>query len=466
MEPEPPPHPPTSRRRKVLIVTGASLGVLVISALIILPPIIASIIRTQFVSTVNERLDATAAVGHVSFSWTGGVSLRDVDIKDRSGQSLASVKSIDAGVGLLAALRGRYITDVRIDQPRLDIRRGADGRLNVEGITKPDTPTNGKPRPTKGLPYLQLKVTVTGGLISFAGEKETTEIPVSGSLDFTLDAGRVAASGAFAANEGTIAIKFDSHTATKAEATIERVRLDARMSPILELLHPAFAVAKGKLEGAMDGTVTLTHDGPIDAIAMEKLGGDGKADIRDCAISGSTLLGGLFGTDRREIRLKPLGFRIVAGRIVYDRPWQWTISGAETTFTGSIGLDRTLDLVWHIPVNDELASKVPALKASRGKTIEAKIGGTVSKPKLDWKDVISQAVEDKVEEAAKRGIEDLLGGRDERKAAKLLEEADALHKEGKTAEAAAKYRKIKDDHRRTRVYKDNQSRIDPRAEEK
>jgi hypothetical protein len=249
--------------------------------------------------------------------------------------------------------------------------------------------------------------------------------------------------------------------------------MDARMGPILELLHPAFSVASGRLEGTADGSISLKHQGSLlkpGDDALKGLSGRGRLEIRDCSLAGSNFLGDLLkalGTDKREIRLNPVEFRVENGRIIYDQPWQWTIAGSDTTFTGAIGLDRALDLLWRVPVTDDLASRVPVLKSSRGKTIEAPIGGTVSRPKLDWKGMVSQAAEDKIEEVAKKGLDDLLGGgRDERKAQKLLEEADALHQQGRKADAAAKYRKIKDDHRKSRVYKDNKDRINARAEEK
>jgi hypothetical protein len=167
--------------------------------------------------------------------------------------------------------------------------------------------------------------------------------------------------------------------------------------------------------------------------------------------------------EKRDVKMKPLGFTIRDGRITYKQPWQWTISGSETTFTGSIGLDRTLDMMWHIPVTDALASK---LKVAKGQTYEIGIKGTVIHPKLDMKGAMKQAAEEKIEDAAKKGLEDLLGGKDEKKAQKLLEEADRLYADGKKAEAAEKYRKIKDDLDRTRVYKENKDRVKQRMNEK
>jgi len=248
---------------------------------------------------------------------------------------------------------------------------------------------------------------------------------------------------------------------------------------VLQLIHPVFSIAggaAGTLDGRVEASLSIRYDGPLtadllaaawDEIPKAGFNGGGKFEIRECQINGSALLGEIFGSlagEKREVKMHPIQFRIVAGRVIYDNPWSWTISGSDTTFTGSIGLDRTLDMVWHIPVTDDLAQRVPALKSSKGKTLEAPIIGTVEKPRLGWKEVVAKVAGDRVEEAAKKGLENLLGGKDEKKAKTLLEEADALAGQGKKAEAAEKYRKIKDDYGRTRVYKDNKERIDKGAE--
>jgi len=103
---------------------------------------------------------------------------------------------------------------------------------------------------------------------------------------------------------------------------------------------------------------------------------------------------------------------------------------------------------------------------AKGQTYEVGIKGTVTHPRLDMKGAIKQVAEEKIEDAAKKGLENLLGGKDDKKAQQLLEEADRLYAEGKKVEAAVKYRKIRDDLDRTRVYKENKDRIKQRMNEK
>src|SRR5262245_54203 len=130
-----------SRLRRILIWTGSSLAVLALAVFFGAPPIIASVVHSKLHAALNDRLDGTATVGGVSFSWTSGATIRDLEIKDRAGAPLASVKWIAADLSLLSALGGRIIADVRIDSPRLEVRRGADGTVNLASLVKPTSAT-------------------------------------------------------------------------------------------------------------------------------------------------------------------------------------------------------------------------------------------------------------------------------------------------------------------------------------
>src|SRR5690349_12625661 len=116
-----------TKRRKTLIWPGSTPGGPLLAAPIAGPPIISSIARAKLQAILNDRIDGTATVGSVSFSWFSGVTIRDIDIKDRAGAPAASVKSVSADVGVMGVLSGRINATARIDSPRIEIRRGADG---------------------------------------------------------------------------------------------------------------------------------------------------------------------------------------------------------------------------------------------------------------------------------------------------------------------------------------------------
>src|SRR5688572_20979865 len=94
------------RARRILIWTGASVAALILAVLIFAPPVIAGVIKSQLTSTLADRIDGTSTVGGVSFSWFSGATIRDLEIKDRAGAPLASVKSIAADLSLPSAMGG------------------------------------------------------------------------------------------------------------------------------------------------------------------------------------------------------------------------------------------------------------------------------------------------------------------------------------------------------------------------
>src|SRR5688572_28702293 len=121
---EPAPAPARrSRGRRVLLWIGAILAVLLLVAFVAVPPIVAGAIKSKLQATLDERIDGSATVGPVSFSWTGSATIRDLEISDRAGARVASVKSLKADVGVRALFSKYVIADVSIDSPRLEIRK-------------------------------------------------------------------------------------------------------------------------------------------------------------------------------------------------------------------------------------------------------------------------------------------------------------------------------------------------------
>ncbi len=334
-----------------------------------------------------------------------------------------------------------------------------------------------------------------GGANFGMGQFTMTGLAASGTMGLKFEGGVVHPEASLKVNGGTVTVRGGADLRTQSpvssfEFGAGEVRLNGEMSPLLTALHPIFGALKGKtgsLDGFLASGVKFRYDGPLsmevltggwEALPKRHLHGEGKVEFRDLAIHGSSFLAAvtdIFGRaiESKELRIRPIEFRIVAGRLSYLKPWQWTVAGSETTFTGTIGLDYDrpdcLDLVWRVPVTDEMVSRIPQLKWWRGETIDVPIRGTATSPRLMWKEVVAElvkkAVQKELEEKTKEGLEGLLG-KDERKAKDLLKEADALWDQGRKPEAAAKYKKIKDDYDRTRAYKDNKDRIKERMNAK
>ena len=267
----------------------------------------------------------------------------------------------------------------------------------------------------------------------------------------------------------------------------------ARLAPLLELVHPAFAglesleasQVSGSIRCGLDlaytGPLALSEDGSLETSGIE---GRGSLAVTGARLTGSPALSQMLaylGVDpNEEIRMRPIEFTIADGRLTYAKDWTWTIKDVETTFTGSVGLDQTLDLAWNVPVTDAVVAEYSFLESLRGTRIELPITGTVKSPRLDWRGSISALAKDfarglagdlGVEDLDKEKLGDLLGDvvRGENAetgetAQSLFDEADRLWKDDRRAEAAAIYRRIREEFKLSLVYALNRDKIKKRGD--
>ena len=356
-------------------------------------------------------------------------------------------------------------------------------------------------------PSLQSLVAGAKGTATIGvGRFETTGFDASGELDVELDHGRAIVEGNLAANGGTALMngEFDLNAALAETPTPSKTRLsfdakevlaNSELSPLLSSLHPAFATIQGieggRIGGAIDCSLELDYAGTLsgetfaggwESFPKDTISGKGSFSIRGAALEGAPVLGdmlGLLGVESlRDVNLRPIEFAIQSGRVTYSNPWTWTIDGLETTFTGSVGLDQTLQLAWNVPINKRLGKKL-GLESLEGETLSLPLLGSVTRPRLDWKTAVQELartalrneardlIDDKLEEELGGGLDDLLGGvlgqgGDEDPSA-LLTEADRLWNAGKKVEAAAIYKKIREDHKLSLVYTLNRDRIKKRG---
>ncbi len=320
-----------------------------------------------------------------------------------------------------------------------------------------------------------------------------SEIELGGKTSIELRGGRTLVRGDLQANGGTLDVAGDLDLAggTGGESSRSTLAIEAKdlratagLAPLLALVHPAFAgaeaqLSRGSLEGILGLSVNLSYDGPLSLEALESgwerlpkepINGTGRFELRSAALRGSPLLALLeeFGVDtQRALDIRPVDFTVRRGRVSYSRPWIWTLSGVETTFTGSVGLDQTLDLAWNVPITDEIVKRFEFLGALRGELVQVPLRGTVRKPRLEVDDLLK----DLAARAARKELESRLGlGGSKEDAgddpAALLEEADRLWEKGKKAEAAVLYLRIRKEFALSVPYFRNRDRIKERSKYK
>ncbi len=291
-------------------------------------------------------------------------------------------------------------------------------------------------------------------------------------------------------------------TGLVAALDIDALEASAGLTPYLARVHPAFAGAsafKGaNLGGVVSSRLEFRYDAPLplasfaagqDALSTDKWSGTGSLTVDEGLVQTSELFGKLlevFGEPANpSFSLKQLGFAVDAGRITYTQPWSWTIQGTETQFVGSVGLDRSLDLNWVVPVTGSLAEQNSVFEAVAGETFEVGVGGTLTSPKFDVAGALStlgqkvgkQKLQDLLEKEigsdagmdAIRGILDgelgavddaakrLIGASGDPN--KLFKEANRLWDEGKKDDAAKIYRRIRKEFPFSPTYLLNKSKI-------
>ncbi|WP_145195013.1 hypothetical protein [Planctomycetes bacterium Poly30] len=285
------------------------------------------------------------------------------------------------------------------------------------------------------------------------------------------------------------------------------------------------ALVSSTVHVTYDAPLTLeTLKGGWEALPKEPLQGTGSLSVDEGLVETSPFFREVLQTFGQPANptfdLKPLGFAVQQGRLNYTNPWTWTIQGTETRFAGSVGLGGDLDLKWVVPVTGGLARQNRVFEAIAGETFEVALGGTLTKPtfnlvgalsslakraakkELDQrlqeekqklqeklrkeledkaKGKVGEALEDVIGGDAGKVIDEVLGGKVPVKsleeaakgvigsgitgaqgAADLLKSADALWKEGKKAEAAVLYKRIRDEFSISPTYLLNKKRIKDR----
>jgi len=293
---------------------------------------------------------------------------------------------------------------------------------------------------------------------------------------------------ASAADQQGLSIKLDA----------ESLGLNARLMPLLGLLHPAFqslsSLDSSGVGGLLNGELNLAFRGslgdPSDlsgflSSSLAALSGDGNLSIAGVKLGDTPMVQKMFdylGMGGEDMQLDPLRFSIQEGRINYKDGWSWKLGGLETSFDGSVGLDGSLDLAWNAPVTDAVIQKYSFLRHMKGSMVGIPIRGSMTNPSFDFqqaaKSVGTSFVKDELLQQA--GLEEMpdldelkqlglgklgLGASSKDKAdpKALFKQANELWDRGEKSEAAKLYSTLRSDHRATLVYTLNSSKIKKRA---
>ena len=325
------------------------------------------------------------------------------------------------------------------------------------------------------------------------GRYRQTGLDLGGLTQLELADGQATVTGDLRANGGALKLDGGLVLAAGSEGLVSRdarlvvdadqVAANSGLGPLLSYVHPAFASLDSLNQTTIGGHITcdveLRYEGELSAAALaggwealpkEPIQGEIRFALDEANLVGSPLFQGLLAkldlAGSKEFRLRPITLAVRDGRLTYETPWEWTVRGAQTTFGGSIGLDRSLDLRWTIPITGEVVARNDFLKRLEGETIEIPIGGTITRPKIETDGLLTDLAKGVVRSELEQALDSLIGrasadGGDG--PADLLKRADDLWDQGKKVEAAAVYKRIRSEHKVSLVYTLNRDRIKKRA---
>ncbi len=447
---------------------------------------------------------------------TAGVATQDLDVDLQRGELASTIASGTFG-GRLLGLAG--------DAPRADglhaeLRYVPDrlaallGDLLPVGLSgaQEETLTLKASGPLGGadlralLTALDVDARIGTGTLALPG------LSLGGTTTITARAGSLRLGGNLLTDGGRITLDSTLDLRRTAEGSAPRSTITAKVVSVraagglgsaLAAINPLFASAMGgggEAQATLDAGLDLAWDGelPLESLLaggplpLKALSGTSQLGLTEVKLAGSPLMSDLLGRLGRSgsttTSLEPVSLALRGGRVHYEQPWAIALGGTPTTFTGSVGLDGTLDLSWNVPVTDELAGKHAFLARLKGQSIGVPLRGTLSGPKLAWDSALGDLAKKAAEQELKDRLGGLLGGAAAGGAAAggkggvdagsggapggaaktndpaaLLTQADALWDAGKKDEARPLYKRLKDDFKLTTTYLFNKDRIDERA---
>ncbi len=449
------------------------------------------------VNTDTMAVDITSLAG----GWNGlrfdarGALRSLASLGDPSATTPARIESLQATV--------RYVPD-RLQQwfgVLLPVTlSGADMQTTTLTVSGPLRLVEGDPLAT----LADLSVDADIGL----GRASLPLVDVGGSLTADIVDGALALGSDVDVNGGKASLTLNGplrdviasvaggspNKATTISLNWNDVGADAKLGAALDNVHPLLAsldpqAGNTGFASRLTGKIDLSYAGALlpDALAggidFAAFSGDGRIALGDTLLAASPLLADMLtnlgGTGDRRFEIAPLEFSLANGTLRYDKPWSWNMGGVETSFTGAVNLDQSIDMRWSLPITKALADRHSFLARLQGESITIPLVGSLTAPRLAWDGVLSELADRAVKREFEGRIDDALpgldipglggltGGSDKpgREDPKdLLAEADRLWDAGDTEEARKIYERLEDDFKYSLVVLANKDRIEDRAE--
>ncbi len=296
------------RRLLILAVLGV---VLLVAAVLALPPIASSLVPAEIEAAVNPTIEGSIEVDSVKLSLFGSQEIGEVRVLDPQGKLLGTMQATIQASGLSVVL-GNFDLGKIIVTGNLDVTRDANGKIDLAeafaptkpaaSATAPSTPTNGAPKPAPKLPkslaahliFDKINLTYTDAALSDAtgGQIRTLAIPdFGGSIRVLGDSwgGGVLGtmmSGAGPSSlveDGLLSLTFGGKKLRSNDGTLTLDALEGELD---------FTITTRDISGdihllVQDGVLTLDESSDItpDQLARHQHYGDGTSDTEEISTS-------------------------------------------------------------------------------------------------------------------------------------------------------------------------------------
>ena len=262
------PRPRRRWLRRLLI-----LAVLFALLFALAPTLSAPLVRARLEAALTERTGGEVTLESLSLSWPGSATLEGLVLRGPDGDEHARVGRAHASVGLLAALRGRYLAQVEVEDWFARAERRPDGSWSLEELIKgdearggdPESPQSTEPPQASEPPFVQARVQLSDGTLELHDGDQTATCTLGRvCLDLVgLDrpapfevAGDLTAAGPYALGAGTLSLS--------GELTIEpELVVDAALEVAGRSLRAPGEVA----EETVELSTALEFDGASVAVA-------------------------------------------------------------------------------------------------------------------------------------------------------------------------------------------------------
>ncbi len=253
--------------RRLLIFT-----VLLAILLALAPTLLAPIVRGKLEAALAERTGGEVTIESLSLSWPGSATLEGLVLCAADGSEHARFGRAHADVDLRAAIGGRYLTDVEIEDWSVRATRREDGSWSLEDLLGPDEPDaageQGSPDSSEP-PFVRAKIALAPGTLYLrtAGDVEEQAFTLASAVDFDGDALRVDSLRVDGRTlSGDITGRLEGLEGE--ELALREVEGDLTYVPdaLGALLAPYIP---GELTGTEPERLEFTFDGPVSSFALD-----------------------------------------------------------------------------------------------------------------------------------------------------------------------------------------------------